>query len=116
MAKILDEFSSLTPAVFYILLALSNQERHGYGIMKQVRIDSDERIKMGPGTLYGSIKRMVEDGLIEETEGSNQPDQDRRKYYRITPKGRKYLSAELERYSKVVKLVGKRKLAANLAV
>ncbi|MEX0749516.1 MAG: PadR family transcriptional regulator, partial [Dehalococcoidia bacterium] len=53
----------LTPAVLHILLALSTQERHGYGIMKQVHVDSQGRVNMGPGTLYGSIGRMIEAGL-----------------------------------------------------
>ena len=57
----------LTPAVLHILLALSTQERHGYGIMKQVRSDSQGKVKMGPGTLYGSLGRMIDAGLIRES-------------------------------------------------
>jgi DNA-binding PadR family transcriptional regulator len=94
----------LTPAVFHILLALSTRERHGYGIMKQVEADSQGAVRMGPGTLYGSLKRMLEAGLVEESAGKIDPaiDDERRIYYRIAGKGRKALAAELERYRNVV--------------
>lgn len=96
-------FESLTPAVFYILLALSRQDLHGYGIMKQVAEDSKGTIKMGPGTLYGTIQRMLKDNLIEEAETpKNEPE--RRRYYRITSRGRKVLSLELTRYESAVKV------------
>ena len=58
----------LTPAVFHILLALSSGERHGYGIMKQVEADSQGKVTMGPGTLYGSLKRMLDSGLVRESD------------------------------------------------
>lgn len=58
----------LTPAVLHILLALSSGERHGYAIMKQVEADSQGQVKMGPGTLYGSLKRMLEAGLVQESD------------------------------------------------
>jgi len=64
----------LTPAVLHILLALSTGERHGYGIMKQVRADSQGKVKMGPGTLYGAIKRLQTQGLIEETDSQVDPE------------------------------------------
>src|SRR5579884_269007 len=91
----------LTPAVFYILLALSAKERHGYEIMKQVQKDSANQVKMGPGTLYGSIKRMIADKLIVEAQERPDPDLDdeRRRYYRITDLGQKVLGAELKRFS-----------------
>jgi len=95
---------SLTPAVLHILLALSTQERHGYGIMKQVQADSQGKVKMGPGTLYGSIRRMIEAGLIRESDKKIDPEMDdeRRIYYKITSLGQKALAAELERYREVV--------------
>ena len=76
----------LTPAVLHILLALSTQERHGYAIMKQVESDSQGKVKMGPGTLYGSLGRMIEAGLIRESDKKVDPklDDERRVYYRIT--------------------------------
>jgi len=94
----------LTPAVLHILLALSTGERHGYGIMKQVERESHGKVKMGPGTLYGSIGRMMEAGLIRESDKRRDPamDDERRIYYAITGHGRKALKAELDRYREVV--------------
>ncbi len=94
----------LTPAVLHILLALSTRERHGYGIMKQVEADSQGKVNMGPGTLYGSIGRMIEAGLIRESDKKIDPEMDdeRRVYYKITGLGSKALAAELERYREVV--------------
>jgi DNA-binding PadR family transcriptional regulator len=94
----------LTPAVFHILLALSTQERHGYGIMKQVKMDSQGRVKMGPGTLYGSISRMIEAGLICESDKKidRALDDKRRIYYKLSIQGFDALAAELERYRRIV--------------
>ena len=102
----------LTPAVFHILLALSSGERHGYGIMKQVELDSQGTVKMGPGTLYGSLKRMLDAGLVQESDRRLDPDMDdqRRIYYQITGVGAKALAAELERYRHIVTLAQERKL------
>ncbi|HEX7068414.1 MAG TPA: helix-turn-helix transcriptional regulator [Candidatus Limnocylindria bacterium] len=96
--------SLLTPAVLHILLALSTEERHGYGIMKQVERESGGKVKMGPGTLYGSIGRMMDAGLIRESDKRPDPDMvdERRIYYAITGAGRKALQAELDRYRNVV--------------
>jgi len=100
----------LTPAVLHILLALSAQERHGYGIMKMVESDSQGKVKMGPGTLYGSLGRMIEAGLIRESDKKIDPEMDdeRRVYYKITALGQKALAAELQRYREVI-AVAKRK-------
>jgi len=105
----------LTPAVLHILLALSTQERHGYGIMKQVEEDSHSKVKMGPGTLYGSLGRMIDAGLIRESDKKIDPEMDdeRRVYYKITGAGQKALAAELERYNDVVTLA-KRKPVSPL--
>jgi len=94
----------LTPAVLHILLALSAGERHGYGIMKQVEADSQGKVKMGPGTLYGSIGRMTEAGLVRESNKRVDPEMDdeRRIYYSLTAAGRTALEAELQRYRSVV--------------
>src|SRR5512145_1047891 len=102
----------LTPAVFHILLALSTGERHGYGIMKQVEADSQGRVSMGPGTLYGSLKRMLDSGLVEESDKRIDPEMDdeRRIYYQITGIGAQTLAAELERYKRIVSLAQERKL------
>src|SRR5688500_4502379 len=99
----------LAPAVLHFLLALSTQERHGYGIMKQVESDSQGKVKMGPGTLYGSLGRMIDAGLIRESDKKVDPkmDDERRVYYKITGLGQKALAAELARY-RVVVAVAKR--------
>lgn len=104
MAKNSIGQAPLTPAVLHILLALSQAERHGYGIMKQVESDSHGKVAMGPGTLYGSIKRMIEAGLVQESDKRVDPEMDdeRRIYYEITPAGRVALAAELQRYRGVV--------------
>ena len=102
----------LTPAVFHILLALSNGERHGYGIMKQVEADSQGNVSMGAGTLYGSLKRMLDSGLVKESDKRVDPEMDdeRRIYYQITGVGAKALAAELERYQRIVTLAQEKKL------
>lgn len=102
----------LTPAVFHILLALSDGERHGYGIMKQVEADSEGKVKMGPGTLYGSLKRMLDAGLVKESDKRIDPEMDdqRRIYYQLTAVGAQALAAEIERYHHLVTLAKEREL------
>ena len=104
MAKKSIAQAPLTPAVLHILLALSQGGRHGYGIMKQVEADSQGKVTMGPGTLYGSMKRMMEAGLIRESDKRVDPEMDdeRRIYYELTRAGRAALAAELKRYRGVV--------------
>jgi DNA-binding PadR family transcriptional regulator len=108
----------LTPAVLHILLALSTRERHGYGIMKQVKADSRGKVKMGPGTLYGSLGRMLEAGLISESDKKIDPEMndERRVYYKITGLGQEALAAELERYREVVAVANQRRLSPNAIV
>ena len=105
----------LTPAVLHILLALSTKERHGYGIMKQVASDSEGKVNMGPGTLYGSIGRMIEAGLIRESNKKIDPEMDdeRRIYYKITGLGQKALAAELQRYREVVAVAKQKRLSPS---
>ena len=105
----------LTPAVLHILLALSTKERHGYGIMKEVEADSKGKVKMGPGTLYGSLGRMLEAGLICESDKKRDPDMDdeRRIYYKITGLGEKALAAELERYRGIMVIAEQKRLSPN---
>ena len=104
MAKRNTAQAPLTPAVLHVLLALSTGERHGYGIMKQVEADSQGKVKMGPGTLYGSLARMARAGLVRESDKRVDPqmDDERRIYYRLTGAGQTTLEAELERYRGVV--------------
>ena len=102
----------LTPAVFHILLALAKDDKHGYEIMKAVRQDSNGKVKMGNGTLYGSLKRMLSDGLIEEAGERAEGDDTRRIYYRLTSLGREALSAEIERYLDTAEVI--KQTAPNL--
>jgi DNA-binding PadR family transcriptional regulator len=108
---------ALTPAMFHILLALAAGEMHGYAIMREVAILSDGRMSMGPGTLYGSIKKMVAAGLIEESAQRPDPalDDERRRYYRITEIGRKVVMAEAERLSGLVRQARARRLLGGPA-
>jgi DNA-binding PadR family transcriptional regulator len=102
----------LTPAVFHILLALSDGERHGYSIMQEVESSTEGRLRLGPGTLYGAIKRMVASGLIEESDERPDPESDdeRRRYYRLTEFGRRVASAEAARLEKLVRSAQARRL------
>lgn len=114
MAKSVTK-APLTPAVLHILLALSAQARHGYGIMKQVDADSGGRVTMGPGTLYGSIGRMIDAGLIRESDKrvDLRLDDERRIYYELTGLGRSALAAELARYRDVVALAQQKRLSPD---
>ncbi len=97
---------ALTPAVFHILLALADQERHGYGIMQEIAGRTEGQVILGPGTLYGTIKRLLADGLIEESGERPDPELDdqRRRYYRLTPLGRRAASAEARRLAQLVRV------------
>jgi DNA-binding PadR family transcriptional regulator len=114
MAKDLspDDFLPLTPAMFHILLALADRERHGYDIMREVDERTEGQVRMGPGTLYGSIKRMLSDGLIEELDERPDPelDDERRRYYRLTDFGHRVAVAEAERLARLVKSARIKKL------
>lgn len=101
-----ESFLPLTPAVFHILLALADGEMHGYAIMIEVSRATEGRVKMGPGTLYGTINRLLEMRLIEESDRRPDPqlDDERRRYYRLTDLGSRVVQAEALRYSNVVKL------------
>jgi DNA-binding PadR family transcriptional regulator len=102
----------LTPAVFHVLLALAGGERHGYAIMQDVAQSTDGQIKMGPGTLYGTVKRLLEAQLIEESDERPDPslDDERRRYYRLTAVGEEVVRAEARRYAQIVELARGKKL------
>jgi DNA-binding PadR family transcriptional regulator len=102
----------LTPAVFHILLALAGGERHGYAIMREVANITGGALKLGPGTLYRSIKSLLADGLIEETEERPDPalDDERRRYYRLTELGARMAQAEAARLARLVDAARERRL------
>jgi DNA-binding PadR family transcriptional regulator len=112
-----EDLLPLTPAVFYILLSLTDGERHGYSIMQEVGEITDQTVSMGPGTLYGSIKRMLAANLIEETEERPDPtiDDKRRRYYQLTPFGHSVLTLEAERLAQLVQQAQARQLLPNSA-
>ena len=95
----------LTPAALNVLVALADGERHGYGIMLEVRERTGGRVRLGPGTLYGAIKRLKEGGVIEESGGRSdtETDDERRRYYRLTGFGREVLAAEVARLDGLVR-------------
>jgi DNA-binding PadR family transcriptional regulator len=95
----------LAPAAFHILVAVADQDRHGYAIMQDVAARTDGALKLSPGTLYGSIRRMLEDGLIVELSDRQRPDEDdeRRRYYRITAFGRSVAQAEATRLATLLR-------------
>jgi len=92
----------LTPAVFYVLLALADDDRHGYGIAKDVAARTDGTVRLGPGTLYGTLTRLVDAGLVVER--ATRTSDERRRYYRLTPFGRRVAEAEAERLEHMVGL------------
>jgi len=109
------EPATVTPAVFQILLALSRAKLHGYGIMQDVAGVSRGETRLGPGTLYRSIQRMLVDGLIEATDIAlhDEADDDRRRYYRLTSKGRAVARREAQRLADLVDVARDRRLIAK---
>jgi DNA-binding PadR family transcriptional regulator len=103
---------SVTPAVFQILLALADGESHGYGIMQDVARLTNDETRLGPGTLYRSIQRMLVDGLIDELRIAlhDEPDDDRRRYYRLTDKGLAVARREARRLADLVDAARQRNL------
>ena len=105
----------LTPVVLHVLLSLADerQGKHGYAVAREVEELTDGRIRMGPGTLYGSIQRMLDASLIEEvarTRRAREEDDERRRYYRMTPFGRRVLELEVSRLAEVVAIARRKQL------
>jgi DNA-binding PadR family transcriptional regulator len=105
----------LPPAFLHILLALADDERHGYDVMREVRRLTEGAVEMGPGTLYGAIKRMLEEGLIEEsdTRPASELDDERRRYYRVTPFGVRVLAAETARLSRLIRVARAKRVVSS---
>jgi DNA-binding PadR family transcriptional regulator len=110
------ELLPLTPPVFHILLALAGEERHGYGIMQDVARQTGDALQLGPGTLYGCLKRMLAAGLVEESDERPDPalDDERRRYYRMTALGKRVVRAEAQRLAGAV-MAAKARLAGSHA-
>src|SRR5262245_4884371 len=106
----------LTPAVFHILLTLADGEAHGYAMMQEVTRRSGGTVRLGPGTLYGAISRLLQDGIIEESEERPDPEMDdtRRRYYRLTKLGARVLATETERLADLVKAARSTKAVRKL--
>ena len=94
----------LTPAVVHVLLALAGGERHGYAILKDVERQSNQRLRFGPGTIYGTLQRLMEAGWVEESNGPASTVDERRRYYRLTRGGREALAAEIDRLEALVRV------------
>jgi DNA-binding PadR family transcriptional regulator len=96
-------FLPLSPATLHILLSLAAGDRHGYGIMQEVARQSEGQYKLGPGTLYDNLQKLMNQGLVESAPPPSGDDDPRRRYYRLTPAGRSVLSAEIARLESVVR-------------
>ena len=110
-----DDMLPLTPLSFHILLALADDDRHGYGIIKEVRERTNGEVNPGAGTLYAAVQRMLDDQLIVET--SDRPtegDDERRRYYRLTAFGRQVARAEALRLARVIRIASDKKLIPGL--
>jgi DNA-binding PadR family transcriptional regulator len=108
-------FLPLKPQWFHIMLSLAGEEQHGYGIMQEVLQRTTGKVRLWPATLYGSIKRLIEAGLIEESTARPAPEFDdaRRRYYRLTPLGRDVLNAECERLQELVQAIKTKRTIAT---
>ncbi len=102
-----DNFLPLKPHWFHVLLSLADQEQHGYGIMQEVLERTAGKVRLWPATLYGTLKRLIEAELIEESDERPAPELDdaRRRYYRLTRLGRRVLVAESERLEELVRVI-----------
>jgi len=104
-----EKFIPLKTHWFHIMLSLAGGEQHGYGIMQEVLTRTEGKVRLWPATLYGTIKRLIEAELIEESDERPAPELDdaRRRYYRLTPLGKRALSAECERLQELVRIIQK---------
>jgi len=111
-----EDLLPLTPSVFHILVALADEERHGYGIMLDVSRQTGGALQLGPGTLYGCLKRMLEAGLVEESDERPDAaiDDQRRRYYRMTAFGRRAVRAEARRLEDALLAAKARRLLGAL--
>jgi DNA-binding PadR family transcriptional regulator len=94
--------SPMTPAVIHVLLALVDGERHGYAILKDVQRDTGSQLRFGPGTIYGTLERLMESGWVEEVPAPAAETDTRRRYYRMTRAGREALKVEIDRLGALI--------------
>jgi len=115
-AKTADPIAPLTPAMFQILLALADGEKHGYAILKEVEAHTGGEVRLSTGTLYGIIKRLLGDGLIAECRNRPPADEDdqRRRYYKLLPAGREVAIAEAERMERLIERARDKRLIKHL--
>jgi DNA-binding PadR family transcriptional regulator len=111
----LQHLIPLTPAVFFVLFSLAEGEKHGYAIMQETAKLSDGKFRMGPGTLYTTLQRLLDLGIIEELARHSGADDSRRRYYRLTGNGKALLETDLERMDSVIRLARRRKLVPGTA-
>jgi len=104
---------ALTPAVLHILLALAGGELHGYGILKEVMRHTDGAVRLGPGTIYGTLQRLMESGWVEESDGPATAVDERRRHYRLTRSGRQALEAEIRRMEGLVRTARAQRIGAR---
>src|SRR6516225_3410606 len=100
MKKDISQFLPLSPATLHILIALANEDRHGYGIMQEVARQTNDQYKLGPGTLYDNLQKLLDQGLVEEVSRRDKDDP-RRRYYRLTSLGEQVVSAEIQRLESI---------------
>ena len=107
-----EAFGPLTPSMFHVLLALAGDDLHGYAILKEVELRTGGKVRLSTGTLYGIIKRLLNDGLIVELRSrpAESEDDERRRYYRLTPQGRQVATAEAERMDEILSVARSRNL------
>ncbi len=112
LSKNSELYGPLTPAMFHVLLALAGDDLHGYAILKEVDLRTNGKVRLSTGTLYGIIKRLLADGLVVErrTRPAEPQDDERRRYYRLTPLGRQVATAEAERMDEVLVVARARNL------
>ncbi|HZS57101.1 MAG TPA: PadR family transcriptional regulator [Bryobacteraceae bacterium] len=97
MKPLTSQFLPLSPAALHILMTLAGEDRHGYGIMREVARQSDGQYRLGPGTLYDNLQRLLDKGLVAESTNPTDQDDPRRRYYRLTNLGRQVLAADISR-------------------
>lgn len=102
-SRLTSSFLPLSPAILHILLALADEDRHGYAIMQEISKHAQGQYKIGPGTLYDNLQKMMNQGLVEESRRASRDEDPRRRYYHLTRLGRSVLAAEVNRLDDVLR-------------